>query len=57
MTPNNKDERGKQRRDVKMEFIINRVPPEPVKKISAAQQSNSISSPKQTSISLLAESG
>jgi len=33
-----KDERGKKRRDVKMEFIISPVPQEPVKKISEAQQ-------------------
>jgi hypothetical protein len=33
-----KDERGKKRRDVKMEFVISPVPQEPVKKISEAQQ-------------------
>lgn len=38
MTTNKKDERGKRRRDVKIEFIIPPVPPEPVKKISEAQQ-------------------
>ena len=38
MTTNKKDERGKKRRDVKIEFIINPIPQEPVKKISEAQQ-------------------
>lgn len=38
MTMNKKDERGKKRRDVKIEFIINPIPEEPVKKISEAQQ-------------------
>ena len=38
MTINKKDDRGKKRRDVKIEFIINPVPEEPVKKISEAQQ-------------------
>ena len=38
MTTNKKDERGKKRRDVRIEFIINPVPEEPVKAISEAQQ-------------------
>jgi len=38
MTTNKKDEKGKKRRDVKMEFVISPVPQEPVKKISEAQQ-------------------
>ncbi len=33
-----KDERGKKRPDVKMEFVISPAPQEPVKKISEAQQ-------------------
>ena len=33
-----KDERGKKRRDIKMEFVISPVPQEAVKKISDAQQ-------------------
>ncbi len=35
---NKKDERGKKRPAVKIEFVINPVPPESVKKISDAQQ-------------------
>ena len=38
MANDKKDERGKKRKDVKMEFIISPVPQEPVKKISEAQQ-------------------
>jgi hypothetical protein len=38
MSTNKKDERGKKRRDVKMEFVISPVPQEPVKQISEAQQ-------------------
>ena len=38
MAMNKKDERGKKRRDVKMEFVISTVPQESVKKISEAQQ-------------------
>jgi hypothetical protein len=38
MTSNKKDEKGKKRRDVKMEFIIRPLPPEAAKKISEAQQ-------------------
>lgn len=38
MAMNKKDERGKKRRDVKMEFIIPPVPQLPEKKISEAQQ-------------------
>jgi len=38
MTTNKKDERGKKRRDVKMEFVISLVPQQPAKKISEAQQ-------------------
>ena len=33
-----KDERGKKRKDIKMEFVISPVPQEPVKKISQSQQ-------------------
>ena len=35
---NKKDERGKKRPTVKIEFMINPVPPQPVKRISEAQQ-------------------
>lgn len=38
MAMNKKDERGKKRRDVKMEFIIPPVPQLPEKRISEAQQ-------------------
>ena len=38
MSPNKKDERGKKRRDVKMEFIIPPKPQLPEKKISESQQ-------------------
>jgi hypothetical protein len=38
MAMNKKDERGKKRRDVKMEFIVPSVPQLPEKKISEAQQ-------------------
>jgi len=38
MANDKKDERGKKRRDVKMEIVISPVPQEPVKKISEAQQ-------------------
>ena len=38
MTINKQDDRGKKRRDVKIEFVINPVPQEPVKKISEVQQ-------------------
>lgn len=38
MTINKPDDRGKKRRDVKIEFVINPVPQEPVKKISEVQQ-------------------
>ena len=38
MMTNKKDERGKKRPKVKIEFVINPVPPESVKRISEAQQ-------------------
>ena len=38
MTSNKKDEKGKKRRDVKIEFVIRPLAQEPAKKISEAQQ-------------------
>ena len=38
MMTNKKDERGKKRPTIKIEFVINPVPPESVKRISEAQQ-------------------
>ena len=38
MSKDKKDERGKNRRDIKIELVISSVPQEPVKKMSKAQQ-------------------
>jgi hypothetical protein len=55
MAMNKKDERGKKRRDVKMEFIIPPEPQLPEKKISESQQIQLDIIAKQISISSTVE--